>query len=134
MCSMTIIGDWITVPESPVVVVRHPLHQVKDRPWQAAYGTVPVVSYPHVQVSSVEVLEILIKRHEILRAKSKHQQPHSKPVPGPRMSRLSKQKNKKNNQRQKYIKKDLKKDCHFLNKLQQLVIDFLKIDFLCLKL
>lgn len=66
---MFIIYDWITVPECPVVVIRHPLHQVKDRTWQAAYRTVPVVSYPHVQVSSVKVLKILIKWYKILKAK-----------------------------------------------------------------
>lgn len=54
---MYIIG----LPKCPVVVIRDPLHQVKHGPWQAAYGTVPVVSYPHVQVSSVKVLKILIK-------------------------------------------------------------------------
>ncbi len=60
------VCDWIRVPECPVVVIRHPLHQVEDRSWQAAYGTVPVVPYPHVQVSSVKVLKILVKWYEIL--------------------------------------------------------------------
>lgn len=65
---MSIQDDWSTVPECPVVVIRHPLHEVKDRSREAAYGTVPVVSYPHVQVSSVKVLKILIKRYKILKA------------------------------------------------------------------
>ncbi len=64
-----IIKNWITVPKSPVVVVRNPLHQVKNRSRQAANGTVPVVSYSHVEIPSVEVLEILIKWDKILRSK-----------------------------------------------------------------
>lgn len=67
---LSIIDDSIIVPESPVVVIRHPLHQVKDGSWQAAYGTVPVVSYSHVQVPSVEVFKILIKWYKFLKAET----------------------------------------------------------------
>lgn len=59
-----------TLPKCPVVVIRDALHQVKHGSWQAAYGTVPVVPYPHVQVSCVKVLKVLIKWYEILRKKT----------------------------------------------------------------
>lgn len=57
---------FVTVPKSPVVVIGHPLHQVKHGAWQAAHGPIPVVSHPHVQVSGVKVLKVLIERYEIL--------------------------------------------------------------------
>ena len=60
------------VPESPVVIVRHPLHQVEGGPRQTAYGPVPVVSDPHVQVPRVEVLKVLIHRHKLLESSGKH--------------------------------------------------------------
>lgn len=56
----------MTVPKSPVVVIGHPLHQVKHGAWQAAHGPIPVVSHPHVQVSGVKVLKVLIEGYEIL--------------------------------------------------------------------
>lgn len=69
---MSLRNDRIALPECPVIVIRHPLHQVKHRPWQAAYRAVPVVSYPHVQVSGVEVLKVLIKWYKILKAEKKN--------------------------------------------------------------
>lgn len=59
----------MTVPKCPVVVVGHPLHQVEDGSRQAAHGAIPVVSNPHVQVSGVKVLKVLIERYEILRTR-----------------------------------------------------------------
>lgn len=52
--------------ECPVVVVRNSLHQVHFSARDAADGSVPVVSDPHVQVSGVEVLKVLIERDKIL--------------------------------------------------------------------
>ena len=58
----------MAVPECPVVIVGHPLHQVKGGPRQTAYGPVPVVSDPHVQVPRVEVLKVLIHWHKLLKS------------------------------------------------------------------
>lgn len=52
--------------KSPVVVTGGSLHQVHFGPRDAAYGPVPVVSYTHVEVSGVKVLEILVERHKVL--------------------------------------------------------------------
>lgn len=56
----------IASPKRPVVVIRHPLHHVKQRPWGTANGPVPVVSDSHVNVSSVKILKVLIQWHKIL--------------------------------------------------------------------
>lgn len=53
-------------PKCPVVVIRHPLHHVKQRPWGTANGPVPVVSDSHVNVSCVKILKVLIQWHKIL--------------------------------------------------------------------
>lgn len=50
----------------PVVVARLSLHQVHFGPGYAADGPVPVVPDPHVQISGVEVLEILVEGHKVL--------------------------------------------------------------------
>lgn len=42
------------------------LHQVHSGPGHAADGPVPVVPDPHVQISGVEVLEILVEGHKVL--------------------------------------------------------------------
>lgn len=60
-------GRELHVPEGPVVVVGHSLHQVEGGSRQTADGPVPVVPHPHVQVPRVEVLKILVQRHEILK-------------------------------------------------------------------
>lgn len=52
--------------KSPVVVVGHSLHQVHFGPGHAADGPVPVVPDAHVQISGVEVLEILVEGHKVL--------------------------------------------------------------------
>ena len=44
----------------------HSLHQVHFGPGHAADGPVPVVPDPHVQISGVEVLEILVEGHKVL--------------------------------------------------------------------
>lgn len=44
----------------------HSLHQVHFGPGHAADGPVPVVPDPHVQISVVEVLEILVEGHKVL--------------------------------------------------------------------
>lgn len=46
----------------------HSQHQVHFGPGYAADGPVPVVPDPHVQVSGVEVLKILVEGHEVLHA------------------------------------------------------------------
>lgn len=72
-----------TVPKGPVVVIGHPLHQVKHGARQAANGTIPVVSHPHVQVSGVKVLKVLIEGYEILRRRRKNnEQLHSETLTG----------------------------------------------------
>lgn len=50
----------------PVVVEGGSFHQVHFGPRDAADGPVPVVSYAHVEVSGVKVLEILVERHKVL--------------------------------------------------------------------
>lgn len=52
--------------KSPVVVMGCSFHQVHFGPWDAAYGPVPVVSDPHVEVSGVKVLKILVERNKVL--------------------------------------------------------------------
>lgn len=52
--------------KSPVVVVGHSFHQVHFGPGDAAYGPVPVVSDPHVEVSRVKVLKILVEGNKVL--------------------------------------------------------------------
>lgn len=52
--------------KSPIVVVGDSLHQVHLCSWDAAYGPVPVVSYPHVKVSGVKVLKVLVEGHKVL--------------------------------------------------------------------
>lgn len=42
------------------------LQQVHSGPGNAAEGPVPIVSYPHVQISGVEVLKILVEGHKVL--------------------------------------------------------------------
>lgn len=44
----------------------HSLHQVHFGPGHAAHGPVPVVPDAHVQISGVEVLEILVEGHKVL--------------------------------------------------------------------
>lgn len=52
--------------KSPVVVVGGSFHQIHLGSRDAAYRPVPVVSYPHIEVSGVKVLEILVERYKIL--------------------------------------------------------------------
>lgn len=52
--------------KSPVVVMRNPFDEVHLRPRHAAYGPVPAIPYPHVQISCVEIFKILIKRNKVL--------------------------------------------------------------------
>lgn len=62
----TVIVPGGQIPIGPVVVIGYSLHEVKHRTGHAADGPVPVVSYPHVQVTSVKILKILVKRNEVL--------------------------------------------------------------------
>lgn len=50
----------------PVVVIGGSFHQVHFGPRDATYGPVPVVSDPHVKVSGVKVLKILVEGHKVL--------------------------------------------------------------------
>lgn len=52
--------------KSPVVVTGHSLHHIHFSPRNATYWPVPVVSDPHVKVSGIKVLEILVKWHKVL--------------------------------------------------------------------
>lgn len=52
--------------KSPVVVVGGSFHQIHLGSRDAAYRPVPVVSYPHIKVSGVKVLKILVERYKIL--------------------------------------------------------------------
>lgn len=52
--------------KSPIVVMGNSFHQVHFGPRDAAYGPVPVVSDPHVKVSGVKVLKILVEGHKVL--------------------------------------------------------------------
>lgn len=52
--------------KSPIVVTGGSAHQVHFGSRDAAYGPVPVVSDPHVKVSGVKVLKILVKGHKVL--------------------------------------------------------------------
>ena len=54
------------IPIGPVVVIGHPLHEVKHRTWHTADGSVPAVTYPHVKVTGVKVLKILVKGNKVL--------------------------------------------------------------------
>lgn len=56
----------IDLPESPVVIIRDPFHEVKNRTGKTAYGPIPVVPDPHVQISFVEVFKILVKGNKVL--------------------------------------------------------------------
>lgn len=53
--------------ESPVIVMGNSLHQIHLGAWDAADGSVPVVSNPHVQVTGVEVLKVLVEGDKLLR-------------------------------------------------------------------
>lgn len=76
--------------KSPVVVVGHSLHQVHFGPRHAADGPVPVVPDPHVQISGVEVLEILVEGHKVLHVdKDRGQLAGSSLPPGTACSRTS---------------------------------------------
>lgn len=70
-CFLVLSMTTMAIPECPVVVIWHPLHQVKHRAWQAAHRPIPVVSHPHVQVSGVKVFKVLIERNEILQRRRK---------------------------------------------------------------
>lgn len=50
----------------PVVVAGLPFQQVHFGPGGAAQGPIPVVPNPHVNVSGVEVLKVLVERHKVL--------------------------------------------------------------------
>lgn len=56
----------LSLLEGPIVVARGSFHQVHFGSRDAAYGPVPVVTDPHVKVSGVKVLEILVEGHKVL--------------------------------------------------------------------
>lgn len=58
--------------KGPVVVVGNSFHHVHPSTGNAADGSVPVVSDPHVQVPGVKVLKVLIEGDKILEEKEEH--------------------------------------------------------------